>query len=259
MARVASPTIGTPAWWSGFKAIPEVKDLQKLTCKIWASFYIPEVRMRASLEQGYTVPPVPKCLNGNAFLLDELSYQDVWQQPTLLTVAYARGLQYWVEKLNLPRSLNLHPLAGSVVELRETVQEYVTFDQWDVVQGLGVIHLGSTSQWPQATLFSCMLSLLVEGQDFLETAPHTASPVAEEDMTRCTTPPSGTKRESRYLLVITASVGQLNLGPSGNNHKRSTTDPLEENMFWNPGMAATFSGSTRAISYGGATVKELNE
>ena len=140
--------------------------------------------MRASLEQGYTVPPAPKCLNRNAFLPDELSYKDIWQQPTLLTVAYARGLQYWAEKLNLPRSPDLCPLAGSIVELRETVQEYVTFNHWDVVQGLWVIHLISTSQWPQPTLFSHVLSLPVEGQDFMETTTHTASPVVEEDMTR---------------------------------------------------------------------------
>ena len=215
--------------------------------------------MRASLEQEYIVPPAPKCLNRNAFLLDELSYQDIQQQPTLLMVAYARGLQYWAEKFNLPRSLDFHPLAGSVVELREMVKEHVTFNHWDVVQGFGVIHLGSTNWWPQTTLFSCMLSPPVEGQDFMETTTHTASPVAEEDMTRCTTPPSGTERENWYLLVITASVGKLNLGPSGNNHERSTADPHDENMFQTPQMAATFSGSTRAISYGGATVKELNE
>ena len=77
--------------------------------------------MRAFLEQEYTVPPTPKCLNRNAFLPDELSYQDVWQQLILLMVAYARGLQYWAEKLNLLESPDLCPLAGSFVELRETV------------------------------------------------------------------------------------------------------------------------------------------
>ena len=251
--------LGTPAWWSELEAILGVEDPWELTCKIRASFYIPEVRMRAFLEQVYTVPPAPKCLNRNAFLPDELSYQDVWQQPILLTIAYARGLQYWAEKLNPPRSLDLHPLAGSVVELRETVQEYVTFDHWDVVQGLGVIHLGSTSQWPQTTLFIHMLSLLVEGQDFMEAITHTTSPIAEEDMTRCTTLPSEAERESWYLLVVTASMGQLNLGPSGNNCKRSTVDPHNENTFWNPWMAATFSGCTSTISFGGATVKELNK
>ena len=117
--------------------------------------------MRAFLEQEYTTPPAPKCLSRNTFLPDELSYQDIWQQPTLLTVAYARGLQYWAEKLKPPRSPDLHPLAGSVVEMRETVQEYVTFNHWDVVQGLGVIHLGPTSHWPKppclATYCHCLL------------------------------------------------------------------------------------------------------
>ena len=163
--------------------------------------------MRAFLEQEYTAPPTPKCLNRNTFLPDELSYQDIQQQPTLLMIAYARGLQYWAEKLNPPRSLDLCPLTESVVELMETVQEYVTFNHWDVVQGLGVIHLGSTSKWPQTTLFSCMLSPLVDGQDFMEATPHTTSPIAEEDVTRCTTPPSETEREGWYLLVVTASVG----------------------------------------------------
>ena len=78
-------------------------------------------------------------------------------------------------------------------------------------------------------------------------------------MTRCTTPPSGTERENWYLLVITASVGQLDLGPSSDNPKRSAADPHDENTFQNPWMAATFPGSTRAISYGSATVKELKE
>ena len=163
--------LGAPAQWSKLKAIPGVKDPRKLACKIQASFYIPEVRMRAFLEQEYTVPLTPKCLNRNSFLPAELSYQDVWQQLALLMVPYARDLQYWAEKLNLPRSLDLCPLAGGVVELRETVQEHVTFNHWDVVQGLGVIHLGSTSRWPQTTLFSHVLSPLVEGQDFTETTP----------------------------------------------------------------------------------------
>ena len=54
--------------------------------------------------------PTPKCLDWNAFLLDELSYQDVWQQPFLLTVACAKGLQHWAEKLNLPESPDFCPL-----------------------------------------------------------------------------------------------------------------------------------------------------
>ena len=115
--------LSTPTWWLELRAIPGVKDMQKLTCKIWASFSIPEARMRAILGQGFTVPPAPKCLDRNAFLLDDLSYQDV---PVLLTITYARGLQYWAEKRNPPESPASCPLVGGVVELREAVREYIT-------------------------------------------------------------------------------------------------------------------------------------
>ena len=89
----------------------------------------------------------------------------------------------------------------------------------------------------------------------METTTHTTSSATEEDMTRCTIPLSRTEKENWYLLVVTASVGQLNLGPGGDGLERSRA----ENTFWNPQMAATFPGSTEAISYGGATIKELDE
>ena len=86
--------------------------------------------------------PAPKCLTWNTFLPDELSYQDVQQQPFLLTVTYALGLQYWVEKLNLPDSPDLCPLAGSVIELREMVKEHIVFTNWDLSSGLWRVNLG---------------------------------------------------------------------------------------------------------------------
>ena len=73
--------------------------------------------MRASLEQGYTMPLAPQSLNRSAFLPEKLMYQDVQQQPTLLTIAYAQSLQYWVEKCNLPRNLDFCPLVESIREL----------------------------------------------------------------------------------------------------------------------------------------------
>ena len=84
--------------------------------------------MRTLLKPGYTVPPTPRSLDRKAFLPDDLSYQDVWQKPALLTIAYTRSLQYWVEKQSPPRSWNLCPLVESVVELWEAVKEYVTLN-----------------------------------------------------------------------------------------------------------------------------------
>ena len=106
------------------------------------------------------------------------------------------------------------------MELRETVREHVTFTNGDILQGLGMVHLGATNQQPQTTLFNQVLSLLLGKQDFMEATIHTTSPtVADGDMARCTTPLSGMERENQYLLVITASVEQLNLGPSSINLK----------------------------------------
>ena len=172
--------LNTPTWWLELRAILGVKDLQKLAHKIWVSSSIPKVRMRAIPGQEYTVLPAPKCLNRNTFLLDKLSYQDVWQQPVLLTVTYARGLQYWAEKHNLLESPDFHPLVGGAVELREAVREHVTFTNWDVLWGLkagavelreavrehvtftnwdvlwglGAVNPGATDQWPQTSMFS---------------------------------------------------------------------------------------------------------
>ena len=77
--------------------------------------------MRASLEQGYTTPPAPQNLNRNAFLPEKLAYQNMQQQLAILTIAYARCLQYWAEKVNPPRNLDICPLAESVKELQQLV------------------------------------------------------------------------------------------------------------------------------------------
>ena len=141
-----------PYWWTELTTIPGVEDPRKLAWKIHASFSIPAVRSKVFLGQGYTVPPAPRCLTWSVFLPDKLSYQDVQQQPFLLTVAYAQGLQYWVERLNLPTDLDFYPLVRSVLELKERVKEHVVFSKQDIIQDLGRIDLGTMSQWPQPTL-----------------------------------------------------------------------------------------------------------
>ena len=140
-----------PCWLIELTAILGVEDPKKLAWKIWASFSIPEVRSQVFLGQGYTTSPAPKCLTQSVFLPGELSYQDVQQQPFLLTMAYAKELQYWVERLNLPVDPDFHPLVRSVLELRERVKEHIIFTKQDIIQGLGRINPGATSQWPQPT------------------------------------------------------------------------------------------------------------
>ena len=180
--------------------------------------------MRTLLEPGYTAPPAPRSLNRNAFLPDDLSYQDVWQKPALLTIAYARSLQYWAEKQSPPRNWNLHPLAESIVELWEVVKEYVTFNHQDVIWGLG------TDEEPQATIFSQVLSSLSENSDVGRTTTHTAGTAAKRDTTECTASLARTKMENPCLLFVMASVAWLNLGPSVD----TTVENAFQNLQWQP-------------------------
>ena len=86
--------LDTPHWWVEITAIPDVENPKRLAQKIHTSFSIPVVRCEAFPGQEYTMPPASKCLTRGMFLPNDLSYQDIWQQPLLLTVAYAWALQY---------------------------------------------------------------------------------------------------------------------------------------------------------------------
>ena len=105
--------LGTPAWWEELGAVPGIEDRCKFTQKIRASFYVPEVWLRASPEQGYTAPPAPWVLDRGAFYPEKFTYQDMRQWPVLLMIAYARCLQHWAEKHNLPKNPDFCPWAES--------------------------------------------------------------------------------------------------------------------------------------------------
>ena len=227
----------------------------KLAQKIWASFSIPKVRSRVLLGQDYNAPSAPKCLTWNVFLTDELSYQDVWQQPFLLTVAYAWGLQYWAEKLNLPEHPDYCPLAWSVIELRERVKEHVVFTKWYIIQGLGRVNLGATSQWPQtsSTSFRRMdLPLpprptpvgnqpFEQNTSFMEATTQTASPAMSGiELTGPITPPDRMEEENWYVLVITTLIRQLNLETAGVDLRELVTALPGRGVFWNPHRTAVF-------------------
>ena len=188
--------------------------------------------------------PTPKCLTQNVFFPDELSYQDVWQHPFLLTIAYALGLQYWVEKLNPPESPDFHPLVGSVIELREMVKEHITFTNWDLFQGLGRVNLGAMSQWPHpsSSSFSRIAPPLgnkpsVHDTSFTEATTQTASlATLDAEPTGCITPLDRIEEENWYMLVVTTSIRQLNLGSADNDLGKSSTALPGRDTFQNPCM-----------------------
>ena len=88
----------------------------------------------------------PKYLTRGRFLPDDPSYQDVQWLPLLLTMPYAQVLQYWAEKVTLPTLPDYCPLPMRVVELKQQVRWYITFNKQDVFQDLGSITLEAVSR-----------------------------------------------------------------------------------------------------------------
>ena len=74
-------------------------------------------------------------------------------------VAYAQALQFWAEKANPPTQGQPHLLAGSILELREAMEYYISFPD-DAVFG--------TMALPEEPLTT----------QFEETAPESAQPVS---------------------------------------------------------------------------------
>ena len=141
--------LGTPAWWEELGAVPGIEDRCKFAWKIRASFYVLEVHLRVSPECVYTTPPAPQVLNRGTYHPEKFTYQDMRQRPVLLMIAYARCLQHWAEKHNLPKNAHFCPWAECVRELQQTVREFVNITYRDVMQGLEIekseaSHLGAT-------------------------------------------------------------------------------------------------------------------
>ena len=163
-------------WREELGAMLGIQDQHKFTQMIRASFYVLEVQLRASPEWGYTMPLAPQSLKRSAFLLERLAYQDVRQQPALLTIAYARCLQHWVERHNPPRNPDFCPWMESVRELWQTVQEYVDISYQDIMQDLEVEKPETSCPQLKTTIFSWVLAPLADEQRAVEGPPHPVSP-----------------------------------------------------------------------------------
>ena len=161
-------------WWGELEAIPGILDPHKFAQKIHASFYIPEVWSRTSPGQEYSAPLAPRSLNRGAFLPGELEYQDVRQRPALLTIAYCRCLQYWAEKCNPLRSLDCHPLAKSVRELSQVVQDFINITKRDILEGLKMEEPTGSHWLPSATIFGWVLEPLICRVEMMPTASKTS-------------------------------------------------------------------------------------
>ena len=118
------------------------------------------------------------------------------------------------------------------------MKEHVVFTKWDIIQGLGRVNLGATSQWLQtsSTSFERMDPPLsprptpIDNQpveqntSFMEATTQTISPAMSwVELTRPITPLDRMEEENQYILVITTSIRQVNLETTGIDLRESVT------------------------------------
>ena len=148
------------------------------------------------------------------------------------------------------------------------MEEHVVFNDWDIFLDLERVNPEATSQWHQTSLsgLSRMGSPLdnqpgKENIHFMEAATQTASPaMMDVELTRHITPPDRMEEENQYVLVITTSIRQLNLGTADNDLRESVTASPGRDAYQNPHMAVVFLvPMRRAISHQGMTVEELED
>ena len=120
-----------PSWWAELLAVPEDGDHKRLAREMWASFQLlQQMRELGMKEASLQAPPVSPCFHWQKFMPPGQSIytcRDIREIPQEKVVAYARALQHWVEKIDLPAGGRPCLLAESVKELREKVKCYLSF------------------------------------------------------------------------------------------------------------------------------------
>ena len=90
-------------------------------------------------EANLQAPPAPPCLHWQKFMPPAQSIytcRDIREIPQEKAVAYARALQHWAEKIDLPAGGRPGLLAESLKELKEEVKCYLPFSNEEVFHGV---------------------------------------------------------------------------------------------------------------------------
>ena len=99
------------------------------------------------------------------------------------------------------------------------------------MQNLKVESPGTSHQHSKTTIFSWVPATPVDEQETVEAPSCPISPLANDEVIWCASPPLKVKQSNRYMLVVTSLVGRLNLGPD-DDHARGSSGG--GNIFWNP-------------------------
>ena len=129
--------VDMPTWWQELQVIPNVEDHQELAWKVRTSFEVPMAWIQAQGgENEYSVLPDPKCIGKDRFLppLDPwIGNQEYHLGQPRKTLAYAKALQYWVEREKPSIPSKPHQLMKSILELRWAMEPFTTFEDSEVL------------------------------------------------------------------------------------------------------------------------------
>ena len=130
----------TPSWWQELTILPGVDDHKKLACKVQASFCLPRrVIDLCKVKNDHQALPALLCLHQKNFLPPPDSIFTCWDIQEIQhekMIAYAHTLQFWAEKVNLPTEGKPCLLVGSMIELREEMECYLSFSDEDMFKGI---------------------------------------------------------------------------------------------------------------------------
>ena len=137
-------------WWEEPVEIPSHEDYQLFTRKVCASFDVLKVGNWAKGGNNDHTPLLAHPSIGKyQFLLPQDRWygtQDYQLTQSKHTVTYARVLQYWAEKSQMPFPDQAHHLAGSMAELQWVMELLVSFGDEEVFA------VAVPSNWMEARL-----------------------------------------------------------------------------------------------------------
>ena len=91
------------------------------------------------VKNDHLAPPALPCLHLKNFLLPPdsiFAHWDIQEIQHEKMVAYTWALQFWAEKVNLPTGGKPQLLVGSMIELQEEMECYLSFSDEDVFKGV---------------------------------------------------------------------------------------------------------------------------
>ena len=129
--------VETPAWWPELQNVPTQRDTIGFAKQVQASFHLPKAKcLTRGKENDYTPPPMPHCIKWDTFLpFDNGNFanQDYRMKQPQKMLAYAKALQFWAKKAQLPWASQPHQLAACVKESKESMELLTSFTNEEVL------------------------------------------------------------------------------------------------------------------------------